>query len=235
MKKLLVAASLILGLSATAQEKVTEQRVANEQFTAIKVSDGIELIITQDEKTSVEASASKQKYLDDLTTQVENGKLIIGVKKRNNWGNNYGKDRWVKVKVSLSKLSSLDINDGCTVKNTNKFDVENLNIDCNDGSSVKLEDFNASTLNVTVKDGSSMRLTGKSNTLNVEVNDGSSFDGDELVSDVCNADANDGSSVKINVTKELTASANDGSSIRYEGSPTIKKTKVRDGSSIKKS
>ncbi|MBP6431093.1 MAG: DUF2807 domain-containing protein [Ferruginibacter sp.] len=235
MKKLLVAASLILGLSVTAQEKVTEQRVANQSFTEIKVSDGVELIITQDEKTSVEASASKQKYLDDLTTEVANGKLVIGVKKRNNWGNNYGRDRWVKVKVSVSKLSSLDINDGSSVKNTNKFNLENLNIACNDGSSVKLEDFNTTTLNVTVKDGSSMHLSGKSNTLNVEVNDGSSFDGDEFVSDVCNADANDGSSVKINVTKELTAAANDGSSIRYEGSPAIKKSTAKDGSSIKKS
>jgi hypothetical protein len=235
MKKVLVALSLILGLSVAAQEKVAEQRVANTSFTEIKVSDGIELIITQDEKTDVQASASKQKYLDDLITEVVNGKLIIRVKKQTMWGNNYGKGRWVKVKVSLPKLSSLSINDGCTVKNTNKFDVANMNISCNDGSTVKLEDFNAVSLNVTVKDGSSMSLTGKSTNLNVEVNDGSSFDGDEFVSDVCNVDANDGSSVKINVTKELTAAANDGSSIRYEGSPTIKKSTAKDGSSIKKS
>jgi hypothetical protein len=234
MKKLLVALSLILGLSVTAQEKVAEQRVIKESFSGIKVSDGIELILTQADEASVNASASKQKYLDELKTEVVNGILVISVKQKK-WMNVDYKGRWVKVKVSLAKLSSLDINDGCTVKNTNKFNVENININCNDGSSVKLEDFNANALTVSVKDGSSMLLTGKSSALNVEVHDGSSFDGDEFVSDVCNAEANDGSSVKLNVTKELTAAANDGSSIRYEGNPTIKKSSANDGSSIKKS
>jgi Putative auto-transporter adhesin, head GIN domain len=234
MKKLLVALSLILGLSVAAQEKVAEQRVVKESFNGVKVSDGIELILTQADDLSVNASASQQKYLDEVKTEVVSGILVISVKQKK-WINNNYKNRWVKVKVSLPKLVSLDINDGCTVKNASKFDVANLNIACNDGSSVKLEDFNAVSLNVTVKDGSSMSLTGKSTNLNVEVNDGSSFDGDEFVSDVCNADANDGSSVKINVTKELTAAANDGSSIRYEGSPTIKKSTAKDGSSIKKS
>lgn len=234
MKKLLVAVSLILGLSVTAQEKVAEQRVVKESFSGIKVSDGIELILTQADEISVNASASEQKYLDDLKTEVVNGVLVISVKQKK-WTNNNYKNRWVKVKISLPKLSSLDINDGSTVKNTNKFNLENINIDCNDGSSVKLEDFNATTLTVSVKDGSSMILTGKAATLNVEVNDGSSFDGDEFVSEVCKAEANDGSSVKINVTKELTATAHDGSSIRYDGSPSIKKTTAKDGSSIKKS
>ncbi len=234
MKKLLVALSLILGLSATAQEKVAEQRVVKESFNGIKISDGIELILTQADENTVNASASQQKYLDELKTEVVNGILIISVKQKK-WMNSDYKNRWVKVKVSLPKLSTLDINDGCTVKNTNKFNLDNININCNDGSSVKLENFNATTLTASVKDGSSMLLTGKSSTLNVEVNDGSSFDADEFVSDVCNAEANDGSSLKINVTKELTASANDGSSIRYEGTPTIKKSSAKDGSSIKKS
>ena len=234
MKKILIALIMLVSLAATAQQKFEEQRNVNQTFIGVKVSDGIELILTQDDKASINVSASAQKYVDDLKTEVVNGILVISVIQKK-WSNMDYKNRWVKVNVSVTTLSSLQINDGCTVKNTNKFSVDNIDISCNDGSSVKLEDFNATTLNVTVKDGSSMVLTGKSTTLNVEVNDGSSFNADEFATDVCSATANDGSSVKINVLKELTAFANDGSSIRYDGSTTIKKSKAKDGSSIKKS
>ncbi len=234
MKKVFVAISLILGLSVSAQENVAEQRVINKTFTGINVSDGISLELTQANVIAVNVSASDKKYLDKLKTEVVNGILVISVPQKK-WTNTDYKNRKLKVKVSLPKLTSLQINDGCSVKNTNTFNEETINIVCKDGSSADLEDFNATTLNATVKDGSSVVLTGKSTTLNIVVNDGSSFKANEFVTEFCNADVNDGSSVKINVTKELTAVAHDGSSIRYEGSPTIKKSSAKDGSSIKKS
>jgi hypothetical protein len=233
MKKLLVALSLIIGLNTFAQNEVEEKRTVNEAFSGIKISDGIQLSITQSNDVSINLTASDQSYMNEIITAVENGVLIISTKQKK-WGWSNNKNRWVKAKVSLPKLNSLKINDGCTVKNTNQFNVEDLSISCNDGSSVKLNEFNANKLTLTVKDGSSMVLTGKTTILDVEVSDGSSYDGDDFVSETCVATAKDGSSVKLNVTKDINASAYDGSSIRYEGTPSIKKTKARDGSSIKR-
>ncbi|MBL0146834.1 MAG: DUF2807 domain-containing protein [Chitinophagaceae bacterium] len=233
MKKILIAICIVLGLTASAQEKVNEVRTVNENFTSISASDGVELVLTQADAVSVHAGAAQQKYLEHLKTVVENGVLKIYYDDKN-WAKGSGR-KLLKVEVSLPKLTKLVINDGSTAINTNQFDADDIQIQCNDGSTVKLKNFNANTLSALVKDGSTMLLKGKTTKLNVEVKDGSSFNGDEFVTEVCDANANDGSSVKLNVTKELTATAHDGSSIQYEGSPAIKKTTAKDGSSIKKS
>jgi Putative auto-transporter adhesin, head GIN domain len=232
MKKLLVALSLMLGLSTVAQNVSTDKRIMKQPFSSIKVSDGVELILTQADEYSVNVSASEQKYLDELITEVVNEKLVISVKEKN-WSKSNNKNRWVKVKVSLPKLFVLDVYDGSTVKNTNKFNPENIEINCNDGSSINLTDFSTSLLKTTVNDGSTISITGKCTSLFVYTYDGSSFNGNEFITDTCFVMAQDGSSVKVNVEKELIAIASDGSSILYQDKDCKVTSTAKDGSTIK--
>jgi Putative auto-transporter adhesin, head GIN domain len=233
MKKLLVALCLLLGLSTVAQNVSTDKRIIKQPFSSIKVSDGVELILTQADEYSVNVSASEQKYLDELTTEVVNEKLVISVKEKN-WSKSNNKNRWVKVKVSLPKLSFLDIYDGSNIRNTNKFNLENVEIYCNNGSAITLTDLSINMLKTTVNDGSTISITGKCTSLFVYTYDGSSFNGNEFITDTCVVMAQDGSTVKLNVEKKLTAIASDGSSILYQDKECKVISTTKDGSTIKK-
>ncbi|MEO6541951.1 MAG: hypothetical protein ABIN74_13195, partial [Ferruginibacter sp.] len=76
MKKLLFSLLAILSLSAFAQDtKVINDanatpRTLSGSYTAISVSSGIELYMTQGNEESIAVSASDQKHLDRLITEV---------------------------------------------------------------------------------------------------------------------------------------------------------------------
>ena len=82
MKQIVIALIItLINLSTFAQDKVAvndanaQQRTVIAGFTAITVSDGINLYLTQGNEESVAVSASEEKYMERFKTVVENGTL----------------------------------------------------------------------------------------------------------------------------------------------------------------
>ena len=237
MKKLLLFLVTFISLSAFAQEtKVINDanatvRTLNAGFTAISVSSGIDLYITQGSQESLAVSASDQKHLDRLKTEVVNGTLKIYY---DNKGITWKSDnRKLKAYVSFKTLEKLNVSAGSEVTVNGSIHAENLDLNVSSGS-----EFNgmihAKTLLADVSSGAGVKITGKADKLKIDVSSGAEFKGYDFAVDFCEAIASSGASVHVTINKELNAKASSGADIRYKGTALTRDIKISGGGAVKK-
>lgn len=227
-----------MSLSTFAQDKTivndanAEKRSLSSAFTAITVSDGVDLYLTQGTEESIAVSASEQKYMDRFKTVVEEGNLKIYFDNKGlNW---LGSERRkLKAYVSFKTLEKLHASSGAGVNMKSLLTVNKLECSFTSGAQFTGE-VNIAQLTVSQNRGSSFEISGKTGELQVDVSSGAIFKGYELAVDFCEAKASSGGGVRITVNKELNAKANSGGAIRYKGAAVIKDLNVSSGGIVKK-
>jgi hypothetical protein len=236
MKKIIIGLLCSVFLQLSAQDKiVNDENVEKRTITSfkdIKVSDGIELFLSQGAEESVAVSASEQKYLVLLKTEVENQTLKIYFSKKDLIWNDNSK-RKLKVYVSFKQLSKLQASSGANVKATTQIKVPQLSMDFSSGANFNGE-LNVVELEAVQSSGAEIEATGKAENLKVEASSGAIFKAFDLQVDICDAKATSGGSVRVLVNKELVAKANSGGGIRYKGAAVIKNIDISSGGLVKK-
>ncbi|HEX2683170.1 MAG TPA: head GIN domain-containing protein, partial [Ferruginibacter sp.] len=235
--KLFCSLVILLALTAFAQDKNVINdpnatvRTVNGSFTAISVSSGIELYMTQGNEESVAVSASDQKHLDRIKTEVENGTLKIYY---NNKGITWKSDnRHLKAYVSFKTLSKLTASAGSEVNVNGSISSDNLDMRVSSGAEFTGA-INAKQFTVDVSSGAEVKISGRSDKLSIEVSSGAEFDGYGLTTDYCDASASSGASVEVTINKELNAKASGGADIRYKGEALIRDIKMSGGGAVGK-
>ncbi len=237
MKKILFSLLTLLSVHLFAQDVVisdanAEKRALSSSFNAIKVSDGIDLMLTQGSEESLAVSASEPKYLAKLKTEIVNGTLKIYYENAGMiWNSN--EKRKLKAYVSFKTLEKLQASSGASVKATSVLNISRLELKVSSGALFSSE-VNITQLTAMQDSGAEINITGKTSELTVEASSGAIFKGYELVSDYCNAKVSSGGSVRINVEKELNAKANSGGGIHYKGNAVIKEVDINSGGSVKR-
>ncbi|MEO7307714.1 MAG: head GIN domain-containing protein [Ferruginibacter sp.] len=238
MKKLLFSLVSMISLSAFAQEtKVINDanatpRTLSGSFTAISVSSGIELYMTQGNEESVAVSASDQKHLDRLMTEVVNGTLKIYYDNKGmSWKSG---NRKLKAYVSFKTLVKLSASGGSEVKVNGSINGEKLDLDVDSGSQFTGA-INAKQLSAEVSSGAEVNVSGKADKLTVDVSSGAEFDGYDFATDYCDAEASSGATVHVTINRELSAKASSGADIRYKGAALIRDIKISGGGAVKRS
>ena len=203
-----------------------EQRSINEPFTAIKATEGLDVILTQSnhESISVEADENLQEL---IITEVVDNVLKIHTKE------NIDKCKSKKVMVSFRDVSSIIATSGSDVKATNTITAQNLELETTSGSDMNL-DVNTSTLVCKSTSGSDLKLSGKTIKLMAEATSGSDIKAANLVAESSQVKATSGADITVNTSKELTAKATSGGDIRYLGNPEIVNKSDSSAGSIKK-
>jgi len=238
MKKLLFSLLTIASLQSFAQDLVVndanaEKRTLNAGFSAIQVSDGIDLLLTQGNEESVAVSASDQKYMERFKTEVEGGVLKIYYdNKAMIWNSN--EKRKLKAYVSFKDLDRLKASSGAEVTMKSVLAVSKLEMSFTSGAQFHGE-VNITNLEVSQNSGSVINTTGKADNLKTDLSSGAIFKGFDLTVNYCEAKASSGAEVNITVNKELAAKANSGGSIRYKGEGVVKDINVHSGGSVKRS
>lgn len=238
MKKLLLLASLAASLSITAQDLViedanAERRSLNGSFHAIRVSDGIELFITQGNTESLAVSASEPKYLERLRTEVSDGVLKIYYDNKTMvWNSN--ERRKLKAYVSFTQLTQLKASSGAEVQAKTVLKLESLALDFSSGATFK-GTLELTRLETSQGSGAEINVSGKANSLKAEASSGAIFKGYDLAAGECEARASSGGEVRVTVNKELAARASSGGSIRYRGDGVLRDINVSSGGSVKRS
>jgi hypothetical protein len=200
-------------------------------FTAISVSSGIQLYLSQGNEESLAVSASEQKHLDRLITEVKNGTLRIYYDNKGvSWkpGN-----RKLKAYVSFKTLQKLNVSSGSDAHVNGSINADDFGLDVSSGADFK-GTINAKTIDADVSSGASINISGKSDKLKVEVSSGADFKGYDLVTDYCDASASSGAGVRVTINKELNARASSGGDIHYKGTALIRDIKTSSGGSVKK-
>ena len=237
MKKLLFSLVCFLSLSAFAQDtKVINdanavQRNLNSSFTSIRVSSGIDLYITQGDEESIAVSASDQKHIDRIKTEVVNGTLKI-------WYDNKGitwksDNRRLKAYVSFKTLEKLDAAAGSQVNVNGSINTGNFVLNVSSGAGFRGA-VNATELIADVSSGASVKISGKAGKLSVDASSGANFKGYEFTVDYCNASASGGADIQVTTNKEISARASGGAGIKYKGTALIRDLKTSGGGAVKK-
>jgi hypothetical protein len=238
MKKLFLSFITLVTVAAFAQEKTVvadanaQQRTITGSFSAIDVSSGVDLYLTQGNEESVAVSASDEKYMERFKTVVENGTLKIYFDTKGiNWATN--DKRKLRAYVSFKTLEKLHASAGADVKIQGDLDVADMDIKFTSGSSFNGK-IKAKALTVEQNSGSSINISGNAEKIKVDVSSGAIFKSYDLTVDYCDAKASSGGSVRVTINKELSAKANSGGGVKYKGDAVIKEINVNSGGSVKK-
>jgi hypothetical protein len=234
MKKILsILTFSVLVLSANAQQ-INDPNVEVRPlkgFNSIKVSNAIDLYLSQGDEEAVAVSAEKAAWRNHIKTSVQDGVLRISYE---NTGDGFKMgNRKLKAYVSVKDLVNLEASGASDVVIAGKMTGGDVRIEMNGASDFKGNvDFNS--LNLKLNGASDANITGRVVSLKVDANGASDLKGYELETDVCTAEASGASDIKITVNKELSARASGASGVYYKGSGVIRDIKSSGASSISK-
>jgi hypothetical protein len=200
-------------------------------FTGIKVSTGIEMVLSQGNEQAVAVSAGDVEDRDRIKTEVKDGVLKIYYD-----GKAYNKKRKstskLKAYVSVVSLRSLHATAGAVIKVDGTLKADDLEIDLSAGAHLQ-GSLSVGQMTVSQNSGALARLSGNARQLRLSVSSGANFRGYEFAAEKCNIGANSGGNVEITVNEELEAKANSGSNVRYKGGCRLVGAQTSSGGSIK--
>ena len=202
----------------------TEKRIVQGDFKKVSVSNAIDVVIEQSDKTEiiVEADDNSQK---EIKTTVENGTLVISC----NFTSFHNVTK-KKVIVKMPVIDELEASSASTITST----------DVIQSTKIKLDASSAATMNVNVESdeidldtdsAASITIEGKALKVKSSASSAASIEAEKLLANEIEADVNSGASINIHPIVSLKAKANSGGSINYEGTPkTIEKSENSGGS-----
>ena len=232
MQRILFSALLFLAVAANAQVTIKDanaqvRKVGN--FTGVRASAGIEVLIKQGNEDAVAVSASDPNYTNKIQTEVSNGVLKITFD--NDWFKSRPHNLRLKAYVSIRKINVLDGGSGSMVKTDGALSSDDLTMDFASGSMFE-GTLNAKKLSIDQGSGSIVTLQGAIADLKISTGSGAIFHGYQAQSENCVASASSGGMVQVTVNKSITAHASSGGSIGYKGNATAQNVSTSSGGSV---
>lgn len=231
-KHLLTPILLFINLMAFSQDKIIYDANAEKRevgsFQSIRVSDGIDLYLSQGAEEGVVVSATEISQRNKVHTVVENGELKIFI---GGGGFNW-KGRKFKAYVSVRTLNKLRATGGSDIIVQGELKLDKLNMELSGGSDFKGQ-VAVTDLTIDQSSGSDVHIKGRVINLRIEAHGGSDFKAAELVAEYAIIDVSGGSDAILTVNKEMAAEASGGSDVKYKGHPVIKYKSATGGGSIK--
>ena len=223
MKKLFLSFITLVSLQLFAQNVVVndanaEARQIAGSFTAIKVSGGIDIYISQSDAEAVAVSATEQEYRNNIKTEIESGTLKVYYDGSKGW--NKGNKK-LKVYISFKNLERLEASGASDVQIAGAISVPSLSLDMSGASDFKGA-VNVTTLTMELSGASDAKISGNASNVTIESSGASDVKGYDLVTENCTAKATGASDINITVNKELNVHASGASDVYYKGSCVIK-------------
>ncbi|HEV3249577.1 MAG TPA: head GIN domain-containing protein [Puia sp.] len=200
-------------------------------FHAIKVSNAIDLFLSQGDEEAVAVSSNDTKYRDRIRTEVENGVLKIWLD-REGWSWDHGNKK-LKAYVSCKTLDKLEASGASNILVNGVISGDRMELHLSGASDFKGSvKFNG--LSIDQSGASDITINGSVGDLQIDASGASDTKGFDLITDNCSARVSGASDIKITVNKELNVHASGASSISYKGSAVIRDLKSSGASGISK-
>lgn len=233
MKKVFLLLIMALPLAMMAQKVITDENAQPRQvgrFHAIRVSNAIDLYLSQSDEEALAVSAIKPEFRDRIKTVVEDGVLKISYDDDGKWWKGSKK---LKVYVSFKNIDKLTANGASDVVVTGTIKANDMVLSMGGASDFKGA-IEANSLDVSLSGASDAVVHGKVTVLKVDANGASDFKGYDLIVDNCDADASGASDIKITVNKELNVRASGASGVHYKGDGVIRDLRSSGASSVRR-
>lgn len=205
---------------------VTEDREPG-SFDRLKVSSGIDVLITQGDTESLKVIADEN-LLKYISTEIYNNTLIVETKA---WIRN-AKSK--EVHLVYKKLMEIDISSAGDVKGTNRMKADELDLNLSSAGDLTL-DIEANRINLDISSAGDAKLSGTVDELDADLSSAGDLNAYDLVARKARVSASSAGSAKINASEEVNLNASSAGDIYYKGDPkTISINKSSAGSIIKK-
>lgn len=236
-KNLFIALFLFFASFVTAQKTVVndanaEARQLTGSFSSIKVSDGIDLFLTQSDVEAVAVSASKDKFRDNIKTEVRNNTLYISYESSSGVQVIIG-SRYLRAYVSFKTLEKIHASGASDINVDGEISVPTLAMELSGASDFKGK-VKLQNLSVDASGASKIKISGSADNVRIDLSGASDVKGYDLVTEVCNAKASGASDISISVNKEFTVHASGACDINYKGNAVLKDMKISGASNISK-
>ncbi|WP_315818172.1 head GIN domain-containing protein [Paraflavitalea speifideaquila] len=232
MKKIGLFLLMILPVAIMAQKQVINDENAQPRsigsFHAIKVTNAIDLYLSQSDEEALAVSAARPEFRDRIKTVVEDGVLRIYYDEDMRW---WKGNKKLKVYVSFKTLDKLTASGASDVVVTGTIKANELVISMGGASDFKGA-VEANVLDIRLSGASDAVVQGKVTTLKIDANGASDFKGFDLLTDNCDAEASGASDIKVTVNKELNARASGASGVYYKGDGVIRDLRTSGASSV---
>ncbi len=202
----------------------TETRKVNGDFSRVKVSNGLDLYITQGDRVKITVEADEN--LQDIIITEVKGDMLRIYTERNIWR---AKSR--KVYLTITDIEELRATSGSDVVSQNVLRLKDVDISTSSGADLRVE-LDADNVTSSSSSGSDLRLSGKSNSHNAEASSGSSIKAYGLESKDVTARVSSGADISVYASESINARASSGGDIRYKGNPQKVNRKSSSGGGI---
>lgn len=194
-----------------------EMRSVDKSFSAIKLSDGIDLYLSQSDEAAVAVSASEEKFKDNIKVVVENNTLRIYYEGDRGWA----KNKKMIVYVSFIHLDEINASGASDITVAGTLKAVSLKMQLSGASDFK-GDVSVTSLDMDLSGASDVNITGTATSLVIQSSGASDVKGFGLITEICTAKASGASDINVTVNKELNAHASGASNIYYRGAGVIK-------------
>jgi hypothetical protein len=195
-------------------------------FSGLKVTTGIDAVITQGEKESVMVEADEN-LQDYIKTEVIDGKLKIYSDK------NIRNAKKKKVYIEYKKLVSIDISSAGDVEGTNTLVTDELDIEMSSAGDLTLT-LEADRLEISISSAGDARLSGKLNTLKADLSSAGDLKAFELEARTGDVSVSSAGSAGVFITEEASFQCSSAGSINYKGEPRLKNVSTSSAGSVNK-
>ena len=230
---------------------VVEKVRSVEDFTAINVKEGIDLVLIQSESNKVTV-ITDENLQDKIITKVDNNTLKI-------YPNDIKNSTKMVVKVEFKNISAISADEGVDIKTTSGINVDNMAISLKEGCDADME-IHTKDLSISLVEGSDMKLKGDMKSLSISLVEGSDMNAEvdaknialsvvegsdinikgtcksaaysavegseikafDLVAENCVVSVAESSECQVNATASLVVAAKEDSEVKYKGNPPDK-------------
>jgi hypothetical protein len=215
MRSLLAFFLLAIG-QLQAQEITLKPNVSG--FTALKVSSGVQVFLTQGDSETLRIEA-RGFDKNDIIADVEKGELKLGIRLQGWLGNNRADrntSRYVKAYLTARQLSDITVASGAQLTGETPFQTEKMKLAAKSGAQLTLA-VKATDVDISSGAGSTATVSGSAKTVSASASGGATIDAKSLTANTCQAEATSGANVSIYAENELFLKASTGGNVSHSG------------------
>ena len=203
----------------------TEKRTVTGDFKNVEVSNALDLVIEQSDKTEITVIADDN-LQKEITTKIENGVLVISCNK-GNFINISSK----KIIVKMPIIEGLESSSASTINCNNTLKGNSINLISSSAGSIHAT-VEYENIQLNSSSASNQTINGKAIRLETSSSSGSVLNAGELLANDVVAHASSGSSTSVSPIVTLKAEASSGGNISYNKTPKSIQKEENSGGSV---
>ncbi len=223
MKNLKIGMILILALGITfctdgqmrrtvyGNNKVVKEKREAGQFTALRVSSGIDVYLTQGDRESIEVEADENLH-EYILTDIRNGVLHVYTEV------NIREAEEKRVYVTMKDIESLSTSSAGDIIGQTPVKSDRLELSVSSAGDIKLE-IQVKEIKAGVSSSGDVTLTGEADMLFANLSSAGDLNAYGLVAREADVSASSAGDADINVTEKLRARSSSAGDINYRGNP----------------